>query len=146
MVDDLTKKGTEGASADGAIVDLSPATVKALPKNATNSLVAAGLAAAVTIGAIAVRSAVDQAIIKNNEKVIAAGGTPKIVNPDIIDGGMIAGGVGMAAMSKNSYFRAAMVGVSSAGLVSLILRKVPRLSAPFARPAMPPATVTEENW
>jgi hypothetical protein len=147
MVDDFTKKGTEGASAGGAIVDLSPATVKALPKTATNVLVAAGLAAGTTILAIAARSGIDQLIAKNDAKVLAAGGTPKVVNPDVIDGGMIAGGIGLAALSKNSYFRAAMVGISSGGLVSIILRKVPRLSAPFSSTKVSTIrTVTEEPW
>ena len=147
MPDDLTKKGGEGASPAGAIVDLAPANVKAVPKTATNVLVAVGLAAGTTILSVAARSGIDELIARNDAKVIAEGGTPKPLNPDIIDGGMIAGGVGLAALSKNSYFRAAMVGISSGGLVNLLLRKVPRLAHPFSKTkVVTTETTTGEPW
>ena len=133
MVEDLTKKGTEGASATGAVIDLSPATLKAVPKAATNTLVAVGISVLTTIAGFAARSLIDKAIAAKAAKDLAEGKEVKPINPDLVDGAMIASGVGLAAMSKNTYMRAACVGIATGGVVSMVVRKYPRVSSPFAK-------------
>jgi hypothetical protein len=143
LPEDITKKGQEGTSMNAPIVDLSPSTLKDASKTAPNVLVAVGVSALTSIASIVARAGIDKIIHDREVKDIAEGKTPKIINPDYLDGGMIAGGVGLASLSKNSLFRAAMVGISAGGLVNLIVRKVPRISQPFAKSVEKPAMVVE---
>lgn len=132
MPEDITKKGQEGTSMSAPIVDLSPSTLKDASKTAPNVLVAVGVSALTSIASIVARAGIDKIIHDREVKDIAEGKQPKVINPDYLDGGMIAGGVGLASISKNSLFRAAMVGISAGGLVNLIVRKVPKIAQPFA--------------
>ena len=100
------------------VIDLSP---KQAGKRAENTLLAVGIGVGSLLLGLLGRSAADKALAAKN------------VNPDIIDGAVIAGGVGLGAASSNTYIRAGAIGLGSAGLLHAILRRKPQWINPMAQ-------------